>query len=136
MIIKKTLCTLPLRDSSASFRGRSPGFTPAGEPRMSGRAFLLPERPEEAKSNTGSTSVISGPLYDKNRDSVMLNCCVPLITTRKNEYSVVILVGFDNVSILLGSPSGQNVWKVESTPLVIHNAQRGVVVKHLNHSRW
>lgn len=53
---------VPLRDSSASFKGRSPGFTPAGEPRMSGRAFLLPERPEEAKSKTGSTSVISGPL--------------------------------------------------------------------------
>ncbi|TNN86124.1 hypothetical protein EYF80_003541 [Liparis tanakae] len=35
---------------------------------MSGRAFLLPERPEEAKSNTGSTSVISGPLYHEERD--------------------------------------------------------------------
>lgn len=47
------------RDSSPSLSGRSPGLTPAGEPRMSGRAFLLPDRPEEAKSNTGSTSVIS-----------------------------------------------------------------------------
>lgn len=37
-------------------------MTPAGEPRMSGRAFRLPERPEEAKSSTGSTSVISGGL--------------------------------------------------------------------------
>lgn len=54
----------PFRLSSASFRGRSPGVTPAGEPRMSGSAFLLPERPEEAKSSTGSTSVISGALRD------------------------------------------------------------------------
>lgn len=47
------------RDISPSLSGRSPGLTPAGEPRMSGRAFLLPDRPEVAKSNTGSTSVIS-----------------------------------------------------------------------------
>lgn len=61
-----------MRDISASLRGRSAGFTPAGEPRMSGRAFLLPERPEEAKSNTGSTSVISGTLCDEKRDRTVL----------------------------------------------------------------
>ena len=37
------------------------GPTPAGDPRMSGRAFRLPDRPEVAKSSTGSTSVISEP---------------------------------------------------------------------------
>lgn len=47
-----------LRDISASFRGRSEGLTPAGEPRMSGRAFLRPVLPEDAKSSTGSTSVM------------------------------------------------------------------------------
>lgn len=61
----------PSRDSSASLRGRSPGFTPAGDPRMSGRAFRLPERPEEAKSSTGSTSVIPSSLYEKKK---YVNC--------------------------------------------------------------
>lgn len=64
---KKASGASPLRDSSASLRGRSPGFTPAGEPRMSGRAFLLPERPEDAKSNTGSTSVMTEHPYNKKK---------------------------------------------------------------------
>lgn len=62
---EKNEWSLPSRDSSASLRGSSSGLTPAGDPRMSGRAFLLPERPEEAKSSTGSTSVIPGPLNNK-----------------------------------------------------------------------
>lgn len=47
-----------LRDISASLRGRSEGLTPAGEPRMSGRALRRPVLPEDAKSSTGSTSVM------------------------------------------------------------------------------
>lgn len=46
------------RDISASLRGRSEGLTPAGEPRMSGRALRRPVLPEDAKSSTGSTSVM------------------------------------------------------------------------------
>lgn len=49
----------PVRESSTSLSGRSQGLTPAGEPRMSGRALRRPDRPDDAKSNTGSTSVIS-----------------------------------------------------------------------------
>lgn len=41
---------------------------------MSGRAFRLPERPEEAKSNTGSTSVISANLCKKRRYGTVELC--------------------------------------------------------------
>lgn len=49
---------LPVRDSSASLRDRS-GGTPTGEPRISGSALRRPDRPDEAKSKAGFTSVIS-----------------------------------------------------------------------------
>lgn len=52
------LLILPVRDSSASLSDRS-GGTPAGEPKISGSALRRPDRPDEAKSNTGSSSVIS-----------------------------------------------------------------------------
>lgn len=47
-----------MRDSSASLSDRS-GGTPAGEPKISGSALRRPDRPDEAKSSTGSSSVIS-----------------------------------------------------------------------------